>query len=149
MEQLSLFDLPINDDVIQPKSSIYAVKASFIESTQKNWKELFEGYSEIKLITFSSGMDFTVELLKMFKYGEVIFGCEDVVNGSISTVLAVETTMVEKITHLKSAEELSSRIDDGSLRIFVSKVKKPSLIHIIKTKFNKNKNIEKDIFIIY
>lgn len=124
MEQLSLFDLPINDDVIQPKSSIYAVKASFIESTQKNWKELFEGYNEIKLITFSSGLDFTVELLKMFKYGEVIFGCEDVVNSSLSTVLAVETTMVEKITHLKGAEELSSRIDDRSLKIFVSRVKK-------------------------
>ena len=124
MEQLSLFDSVYKEDITPVKAAITAVKASFETSKQVNWKELFEGYNEIKAITFSSGLDFTVELLKLFDYAEVIFGCEDIIGNSLSTILAVETKFVEKITNSKRAAELSTRMDKDTLQLYVSRTMK-------------------------
>lgn len=122
MEQLSFFDMELKDEVLQTKPPISAVKAQFIASKQVNWKELFEGFEEIRIITFSSGLDFTVELLNMFGYAEVIFGNEDILGNSLSTVLSVETSLVEKMTRSKRAAELSKRLDENTIEIYVSRV---------------------------
>ncbi len=133
MDQLSLFDTLLKDEVMPSKPPISAVKAQFICSEQKNWKDLFEGFDEIRVITFSSGLDFTADLLRLFKYAEVIFGCEDIIGNSMSTILSVETNFVEKITKSKVAKELSERLDNDTLQLYVSqKMKSHEKIYCLK-----------------
>lgn len=61
------------------------------------WQELFEGFDEMYVITFSTGIEFTLQLLDKFKYSEIIYGCEAVLPPGISAVMAVETEMISKI----------------------------------------------------
>ena len=118
--QLSLFDLNENEKERLESNLLPIVKATFVEPEKKTWIELFEGYDELYAITFSSGLGFVCNLLKKFEYAEVIFGQEDIVGKGLATVMAVETALVEQITKSKFAVELSERIENETLRLFVS-----------------------------
>ncbi len=83
--------------------------------------ELFDGFDELYAITFSSGIDFTCKVVKRFKYAEIIFGCEDVLNHGIATIMAVQQSLVEIIPKNKSANELSKMMKEEQLILFVSR----------------------------
>ncbi len=133
--QISIFDLNIEEKERLDSSLLPVVKASFTEGQKKTWVDLFEGYDELYAITFSSGLGFVSNLLKKFEYAEVIFGCEDILGKSLATILAVETALVEQITKSKQATELSKRIEDETLRLFVSRnTKSHEKIFCLKSK---------------
>ncbi len=121
MDQISIFDLNEKEKERIDSSYLPVVKAKFIEKEKKTWLELFEGYDEIYAITFSSGLGFVCNLLKKYDYAEVIFGREDIVGKGLATVMAVETALVEQLSKSKYAVELSKRIEEESLRLFVSR----------------------------
>ena len=62
-EQIQLFDTE-NDTT--DKQNLTAVKAQFIEAYKTNPDELFDGFDEIYIITFSSGIDFACKILSKF-----------------------------------------------------------------------------------
>lgn len=135
MDQLSLFDLDIDAGFKEQKGLLPVVKAKYVDKISMSWKELFEGFDEIRIITFSSGESFTSELLSMFEYAEVVFGCEDIIGKDISTILAVETALVEKIAKSKYAKELSERIGAGTLKIYVSRtMRSHEKVYCLKSK---------------
>lgn len=117
-EQIQLFDTE-NDTT--DKQNLTAVKAQFIEAYKTNPDELFDGFDEIYIITFSSGIDFACKILSKFRYGEVIFGCERVIPDNLSAIMSVQATYLDKIVKNKSAITLSQRIDEDSLRFFLPK----------------------------
>lgn len=122
--QISIFDLNENEKERLDSNLLTVVKETFAESEKKTWIELFDGYDELYAITFSSGLGFVCNLLKKFEYAEVIFGQENIIGKGLATVMAVETALVEQITKSIFAVELSERIEDETLRLFVSRATK-------------------------
>ena len=121
MDQLSLFDFVDEDAMDNVGSKLQVVKAKFLKTESTDWVELFDGFDELYAITFSSGIDFTCKVVKRFKYAEIIFGCEDVLNHGIATIMAVQQSLVETITKNKSANELSRMMEKEQLKLFVSR----------------------------
>ena len=142
--QLSLFDEYNNETFknIIPEKKLNVVKASFIQTEQTTWEELFEGFEELYAITFSSGIDFTCQVVKKFSYSEIIYGCEDIINHGIATVMAVQQSLVEKITKSKNAVELSKMMEDEQLKLYVSRdVKSHEKIFCLKSNDGKTRVI--------
>lgn len=59
------------------------VRAEYVGSETVTWEELFDGYDSLKAITFSSGVSFVCRLVERFEKAEIIFGCEEVMQGTI------------------------------------------------------------------
>ena len=71
--QESLFDL---EDQSGYSPALDVVETRYLGVRSKTWQELFGGYDDIKIITYSSGIAFMYLLLEMFESAEVIFGNE-------------------------------------------------------------------------
>lgn len=138
MDQMNMFDLLPEGESIKSSNSLQVVKSKFIEQKMMTWTDLFTGYDELYVITFSSGMQFTRNLLERFIYSEVIYGCEDIVDSSIAAIMAVEAKLVELITKSKNAFELAKMMEQGSLKLYVSRdLKSHEKIFLLKSKDGK------------
>lgn len=101
---------------------IDVVKMDYIGAESVEWTELFSGFSDIKAITFSSGIGFIGKLLEMFKSGEIIFGCEGVMAFTLQEIVAFQNKLIERIkTSTKTAEKILSRIDAGDVHFYVAR----------------------------
>lgn len=127
MENMSLFDL---QDTPQEKELSKAVghkldivKMSFEEAKTMTWQELFSGFDVLHAITYSSGIGFVCKLLKKFSQAEIIFGCDEVLSYELQEIMAYQYKMVERLcdTANQKKVDLLSRIDDGSLRLYVAR----------------------------
>ncbi len=135
MDQMSFFDYVDEDTVQNSTSKLDVVRAEFLGTERTDWNTLFDGFDELHAITFSSGIDFTCRLVKKFSYAEIIYGCEDVVNQGIATIMAVQQSLVEAVTRNKSANELSEMMDKDKLKLFVSRdIKSHEKIFCLKAK---------------
>lgn len=121
-EQLGFFD-DEKEGKISIATGLNVAKLSFVEGISTTWKELFSGFDKLNAITYSSGIGFVSNLVDMFEYTEIIFGCEQVMSYSISEVMAFQTKLLEKIKSSKQKENLISHISDNSLRFFVTRKK--------------------------
>ena len=57
----------------------------------------FFGYNNLCAITYSSGIGFVCELLDRFEQAEIIFGCEDVMDYSMQSVMAYQCKLIERM----------------------------------------------------
>ncbi len=119
--QASLFD----DEEFKEKhtfnNAISIVRAEFSSAEKINWKDLFDGYDEIYAVTYSSGIDFAAQVISKFKYAEIIFGHEGILNADISTVMAASREVVETLAKHRSAKELARRMEEGALALYVAR----------------------------
>jgi hypothetical protein len=101
---------------------IDVVKMEFLEAQSMPWEELFDGFDKLYVITYSSGIEFTCDLLKKFIYSEIIFGCEDVISYTMQEIMAYQQKTVERIKNYskKSKVNLLAMIDDAKLNLYVS-----------------------------
>ncbi len=126
METLSLFDMP---DVVQEKigvqssASLDVVKMEFSGAETLSWQELFSGFDTLHAITYSSGIDFVYQLIDLFEDVEILFGCDEVISYSLQEVMAYQCKMVERLkeTAGKMKRDLVTRIEDGTLRLYVAR----------------------------
>ena len=103
-------------------SKIDVVKLHFGGAESYEWKELFSGFDEIRAITFSSGLSFIDQLLQLFEYAEIIFGCEDVMSYSLQEIMAFQNGVLERIRKNSTIKErFLDRLNQGKLRFFVAK----------------------------
>ena len=123
--QNSLFDMIEEKPASYISSKIDVVQADFVAATPMTWVALFSGYNKIRAITFSSGINFVYQLLDMFEKAEIIFGCEDVISNSIQDILAYQAKLMDKIRKAGGTkkEKLLQRVDEGTVRLFVSRNK--------------------------
>ena len=120
-EQTSIFDLAKEEKIDIKENVLQVIQAKMVCNKGVTWQELFEGFDEMYVITFSTGIEFTLQLLDKFKYSEIIYGCEAVLPPGISAVMAVETKMISKIVKNSSAVKLSQKIDEGKLKLLISR----------------------------
>lgn len=122
--QQSLFDGFSNETSLFNNYSkkIDVVKMDYIGAESVEWTELFSGYSDIKAITFSSGINFIGNLLEMFESGEIIFGCEGVMTFNLQEIVAFQNKLIERIkSSTKAAEKILKRIDAGDVHFYVAR----------------------------
>lgn len=125
MENMSLFDLAdVNnsDSNISSENKLDIVKMQFIGAESMSWQELFSGFDELRAITFSSGIGFVFQLVNMFKKSEIIFGCEEVMSGSLQEIMAYQCKTLERMRDAASKMKLDliEKIDNEALSLFVS-----------------------------
>ena len=132
MMSASLFDpLEQNTEInlfSEPSLSgnrIEVVQMEFVGAKSMQWQDLFKGFDKMYAITYSSGMKFICDLLETFQYTEVIFGFEDVMTYSLQEIMAHQLKTIERLrlTSSKTKIDLVSKIDNGSLRMFVARKK--------------------------
>ena len=119
MEQMTLFDLTENP--VEQADKLAVVKASFVAEEKRSWQELFDGFDELYAITYSSGLAFTSNLLQRFSYAEIIYGCDEILPNGIAMTLALQNSLVENLTKSKSIREMSKRVSEETLALFVSR----------------------------
>lgn len=138
-EQISLFEEEVegkknlsNDTFSNGKLPVVCAKME--NDLLISWEELFEGFDEIYIITYSSGIDFANKLIDKFKYSEIVFGYDGIVGTGFHAIMAVETNIIKKIVNKRSAEELSKKINEGALNIYISRdIKSHEKIYCLKS----------------
>lgn len=127
MDNLSLFDMkePPGEKGLTKSAGhkLDVVKMSFEEAQTMTWQELFDGFDSLHAITFSSGIGFVCSLLKKFKQAEIVFGCDDVLSYELQEIMAYQYKTLERLSDNadKNKIDLVSRINDGSLHLFVAR----------------------------
>ncbi len=127
-EQSSLFDLidqtpDEKEKVLSGKLNV--VKMEYIQAESVIWQDLFSGYSKIRAITYSSGIDFIYKLIDLFSDVEIIFGCEDIISNSLNEIMAYQSKLIERLRECarEKKKALLDRIDNGSVRFYVVRTK--------------------------
>lgn len=125
-DTISLFD--VDDDCscgISSGTKLEVVKLNYESAESKTWQDLFSGFSSLHAITFSSGVNFVYKLLSMFDTAEIIFGCEAVLSYTLQEVMAYQDKLIERMRDKisESQSQLLSRIDEGSVKLYVSRTK--------------------------
>lgn len=130
MQELSFFDI-----VDEPEKSdkLSVVEAIFKNVKKMDWEELFNGYDELYAITYSSGIDFISRVLPNFKYAEIIFGYEGVVDSDVAMMMSIQFSQLKFICKHKSAKNLAERLENDTLKLLVSReIKSHEKIYVLK-----------------
>ena len=120
IEETNLFSIAEENNNYDDYESLEIISCNYISSSRQNWQLLFEGYDELYAITFSSGIDFTAKLLNKFEYAEIIYGCPDIINSQIATIIAAQRNIIETISKSKAVNSIAEKVGNGQLRLFVS-----------------------------
>jgi hypothetical protein len=131
IESQSLFSQYNNDSKSEQTTfasmsgRIDAVEMAFIGAESTDWQSLFSGFNKLYAITYSSGVGFVSQLLKMFEYAEIIFGSEEVMNYSLQEVMAFQIVTINKLREVQDKKKapLSERIKNNSLKMLVAREK--------------------------
>jgi hypothetical protein len=116
-----------------PPRPLTVFQAELLSHRQASWEELFEGYSSLKAITFSSSIEFLVRLAGQFTDMEVVFGSERILSKEhlalaqashtieaygFADALADQKALVEALGRLlgSGGQRLVARVAEGSLR---------------------------------
>lgn len=130
VQEISFFD-EIEETTSTKKLNV--VEASFKGVVSMNWEDLFNGYDEIYAITYSSSIDLISRVLPNFRYAEIIFGCEAVLEDNVAMIMSVQFSQLKFISKHKSANMLAERIENETLKLLVSRViKSHEKIYVLK-----------------
>lgn len=117
--QLSLFEvLPgfKEAEEYSPQNVISTTKVKFLSQELSTYEELFQGYNEIRVITYSYALSFIEKVMKYFNYGEVIIGFDKLINKNTADLFALQEFSTDYICH---NTYLQSRINNNEFRFYV------------------------------
>ena len=123
MENLSFFDgqqTMENLDGVKDSSHLDVVKLHYDSCESLTWQELFSGFDQLYAITYSSGLGFVCKLLDHFEQAEIIFGCEDVLDYSMQSIMAYQCRLIERMRN-EPYRKLSDRVENGTLHLYVAR----------------------------
>lgn len=130
MQELSIFDLTEN---CEPSRNLIVVEAEFKRTHQMNWKDLFDGFDEMYAITYSSSIDFIGSVLPNFRYAEIVFGNENVLEDDVAMLISAQFSKLKFVAKHKSAKMISGRLDNETLKLMVSRdIRSHEKIYILK-----------------
>ncbi|MBR4599609.1 MAG: ATP-binding protein [Treponema sp.] len=107
---------------------IRLTRAKFNSSTTALCEELFSGFDELRVITYSYGLDFVRDIVKNFSYAEMIVGNERLIDKKLAEVMLHQEYNINfaKVIYnqtfvcdyIKENDYLIGRVRDGSFRVF-------------------------------
>jgi hypothetical protein len=95
----SLFE---EEETFETHNNLDIIKLEYQSNYSSNWHDLFNGFSTLHAITFSSQTSFLVQLIKKFDYVEIIFGNETVISSDIEQIMAYQHRVIEEIASQNS-----------------------------------------------
>ena len=116
--QMSLFEVisSTNENHSDDTDQISVMKMKFISQELSTYEELFKGYNEIRVITYSYALSFIEEIMHYFDRGEVIIGFDKLVNPTMAELFAVQEYATNYVCRNKY---LQKRINDDEFRFYV------------------------------
>jgi hypothetical protein len=90
----------------------------FLYHKMMTWKEVFQGYQHIRVLTYSFGLPFLEDLMKMFIDGEVIIGSLSQVRQDAADLI---TTQAVVTNYICKNQYLQNRIREGTFHMYVAK----------------------------
>ena len=130
-QEFTMFDL-IEDT--EPTKKLSVVEAEFKTIHMMNWEDLFMGFDEMYAVTYSSSIDFISRILPNFKYAEIVFGCDAVLDDTVAMLLSVQFSQLKFIAKHKSAKMLAERMENNSLKLLVSReIKSHEKIYVLRS----------------
>lgn len=123
------------------------VYAQFKDHDIADWQELFEGYDELRAITFSSGVRFMENVLDGFSYAEVVFGCPDILSREVSVnmmphLIGYNKALMDLLTKSGHITGWTERIREGSLSFYAARdMKSHEKLFLLKGKDGKKRVI--------
>ena len=118
-------------DQATPTGPLTVFHADLVETQNTGWQELFEGFTSLKAITFSSSLEFLVSLASRFEDMEIVFGSERILSRehlaltqaselaySFPDALADQKMLTEALAQWlgKQGRQLLDRVVGGTLR---------------------------------
>lgn len=107
-EQMSIFE---NSD-----DNISVTKMKFISKEFTSYEEVFKGYNELRVITYSYSLEFIEKIMATFDCGEVILGFDRLVNKDAAALIANQQFVINEICR---HPKLQKRIIDGQFKFYV------------------------------
>lgn len=118
--QMSLFEMvPGMEEnrVNKPQQNIIsATKVKFISQELTTYQELFSGYNELHVTTFSYALGFIEEVMHFFDRGEVILGFDRLVNKDAAALFANQQYTINEIC---KHPYLQKQIIENKFRFYV------------------------------
>ena len=140
-DQQSLFDMD-GGNLVEGAARLAIVNAKYIDSGNYTWEELFEGFDELSVITYSSGIKFIKKVLAKVKKAEIIFGCEGIINADLETIIAMQTVSLEYLQKSKTLSFFADKIAKGTLQLYLSNdCKSHEKIFLLKSENGKTRVI--------
>lgn len=121
IRQTSMFELiqPSNKSTeIITKNAISVINVQFISQELTTYMDLFRGYNEIRVITYSYALSFIQDIMKYFNYGEIIIGFENLINKDLASLFALQEFSIQNLSKMS---ELQQRINLNELKFYVVK----------------------------
>ena len=118
-QQLSMFEvIPGHKDTADPdpEGQISITRMKYLSSEYTTYEEVFRGYHELRVLTYSYSLPFVEEIMKYFDYGEVIIGFHKLVNPNAAELFAMQEYSTNYIC---SNSYLQKRIQKNELRFYV------------------------------
>lgn len=119
--ELDLFD--------ETDFSINVTKAKFISNSLTTCEEIFEGYDELRVITYSYGLNFIKDVVKIFSFAEVIVGNDKIIEKKLAEIMVnqeynfdfakVLFNQAYVFNYIKDSDYLLARVHDGSFHVYV------------------------------
>lgn len=122
MQQIDIFS-PQESTSHVVSSKIDVKRMEFLASESVSWEELFDGFNDLKAITYSSGTNFIGRLLNLFDTAEIIFGCEAVMSYSIQEIMAFQSKLIDRLRSSPSYDAILKKIDRDKLHLYVVREK--------------------------
>lgn len=117
--QLSIFEVipGLQEDMEQtPEDKIAITKVKFLSQELSTYEEIFRGYNELRVITYSYALSFIEDIMRYFDRGEVIIGFDKLINKNAAELLALQefsTNFVCRNSYLQK------RIHNDEFRFYV------------------------------
>lgn len=116
--QLSLLEIvPNPQEVIeQPEDILSITKVKFLSQETSTYEDLFRGYNELCVITYSYDISFIERMMHYFDRGEVILGFEQLVNQNAAALIANQQFSINEICQ---NSYLQKRIINDEFKFYV------------------------------
>lgn len=96
----------------EPKLPV--ARFQFMESSQKSWEELFDGFDTLEAITYSSGLSFINRVLEKFEKATIILGSDKTISMELNQIMAFQTATLQDLNKLynKTSNRKHTRVHD-------------------------------------
>lgn len=131
---------------------ISATKVHFLSSELTYCEDLFRGFDELRVITYSYGLNFVKEIVKNFSYAEMIVGNDSLIEKNLAEVMLHQeynlnfAKMIYNqkyvCDYIRENDYLIDRVRDGSFRVFTPQdLCSHQKIYLLKASNGKNRVI--------
>lgn len=138
MQQIDIFGTQESTAHVA-SSKIDVKRMKFVASENVSWEELFDGFNDLKAITYSSGINFVNRLLNLFDTAEIIFGCEAVMSYRMHETMAFQSKLIDSLRSSPSQKTILNKIDEKNY-IYMSPKKSCRMKNYICYHLTKEKN---------